>query len=465
MPQLMPQLMPLTDSVFLLVESRERPMHVGGLTLFGLPAGADPDYVNNLYHRLLAQDDVRPLFRRRPGGPLSGLGQWAWTDDDQLDLEYHVRLSALPRPGRVRELFELTSRLHGSLLDRHRPLWEFHVIEGLEGGRFAAYSKIHHALLDGVAALRLMEATLSGDPNAGLRAPWSTGDTREPTPQTPESTTGNGALRALRSVAGAIGKLAEVAPAFATLARQVFSEQAATLPFQAPKSMFNVPITGARRFAAQSYSMQRIRAVSHATGATINDVTLAMCAGALRQYLIEHNALPDRPLITAVPVSLRGDEGDAGRGNAVGVILCNLATNLADPAQRLSTICDSMRRGKRIYSGLTPLQITAISALWMAPLALSPIPGVLQLTPPPFNILISNVPGPNRPLYWNGARLEGVYPLSIPYDGQALNITATSYDGHLEVGLTGCRRSVPSLQRILIHLETALTDLERAVAV
>jgi diacylglycerol O-acyltransferase len=460
-------LMPLTDSMFLLAESREHPMHVGGLQLFQLPDGAGPDYVSDLHHRLLAHEQVRSLFRRRPRGPVSSLGQWAWTDDDQLDLEYHVRLSALPRPGRVRELLELTSRLHGSLLDRHRPLWEFHVIEGLQDGRFATYTKVHHSLLDGVSALRLLEATLSTDPEAGLRAPWS--DVAAPAPEPAPDFAGgaaNGPTRALRSVAAVFGGVAEVAPAFGKLANQVFREQAATLPFQAPKSMFNVPITGARRFAAQSYSMDRIRAVSRAAGATINDVVLAMCSGALRQYMIDHDALPNRSLISAVPVSLRGVDNDSGpadtAGNAIGMILCNLATDQLDPATRLSTIHAAMQRGKRVYAGMTPLQITAISALWMAPLALSPVPGFVKLTPPPFNLLISNVPGPRRPLYWDGARLEGVYPLSIAYEGQALNITATSYDGHLEFGLTGCRRSVPSLQRLLTHLETALSDLERA---
>jgi diacylglycerol O-acyltransferase len=454
--------MPVTDSMFLLAESREHPMHVGGLQLFRPSPGAGPDQVSDLYRQLLATAQVRPLFRRRPRGPVSSLGQWAWSDDGDLDLEYHVRLSALPRPGRVRELLELTSRLHGSLLDRHRPLWEFHVIEGLADGRFATYSKIHHALLDGVSALRLLETTLSADPDAtGLRAPWS------PLPPSAASPSPQAPSRAMRSAAAMLGDLAGVPRAMAKVASEMWRAQAGALPFQAPRSMLNVPITGARRFAAQGYSLDRIRAVGKAADATLNDVMLAMCAGALRQYLLDHGALPDRPLVAAVPVSLRaagGDAAEAGGGNAVGLILCTLATDLPDAGDRLTAIRTATRAGKRAYAGLSPLQITVISALAMAPLALAPLPGLARLSPPPFNVLISNVPGPRRPLYWAGARLEGAYPLSIPYDGLALNITATSYDGALQFGLIGCRRSVPSLQRMLTHLDTALSDLEKATA-
>jgi WS/DGAT/MGAT family acyltransferase len=502
--------MPVTDSMFLLAESREHPMHVGGLQLFRPSPDRGPDQVSDLYRRLLAMEEVRPLFRRRPRGPVSSLGQWAWSDDGDLDLEYHVRLSALPRPGRVRELLDLTSRLHGSLLDRHRPLWEFHVIEGLADGRFATYSKIHHALLDGVSALRLLETTLSTDPDeTGLCAPWSPppppgapppypSPPGAPSPSTPSPDTwasqrsqdelrdarmpGGGASeqpwpgtaggaaapwRALRSAAAMLGDVAGVPRAMIKVAGEAWRAQAGTLPFQAPRSILNVPITGARRFAAQSYSLERMLAVGKAAGVTLNDVMLAMCAGALRQYLLDLGALPDRPLVAAVPVSLRGSGGggtEARGGNAVGIILCTLATDLPDAGDRLAAIRAATSAGKRAYAGLTPLQITVISALAMAPLALAPLPGMARLRPPPFNVLISNVPGPRRPLYWCGARLEGAYPLSIPYDGLALNITATSYDGALQFGLIGCRRSVPSLQRLLTHLETALADLEKATA-
>ncbi len=211
-------------------------------------------------------------------------------------------------------------------------------------------------------------------------------------------------------------------------------------------------------------SLDRIKTVRRsASGATLNDVMLAMCAGALRRYLIELDALPDKPLVAAIPMSLRTDSSSMS-GNAVGIILCNLATDIEDPVTRLAEIRASMQKGKQIYHGLSQLQVTALSAIPMAPLAIATIPGAVRITPPAFNVLISNVPGPRNPLYWNGARLTGVYPVSIPYEGQALNITVTSYAGDLQFGLTGCRRSVPHLQRLLTHLEDSLAELEKAIA-
>ncbi|TDP93950.1 WS/DGAT/MGAT family O-acyltransferase [Labedaea rhizosphaerae] len=453
-------IMPVTDSMFLLAESREHPMHVGGLQLWKPPADAGPDYLAELHHRLLATE-VRSLFRRRLRGPI-GLGQ-AWRIDDDMDLEYHIRLSALPRPGRVRELLELAGRLHGSLLDRHRPLWEYHLIEGMTDGRFASYTKVHHSLLDGVSALRLLAKSLSTDPDAReLLPPWG-----EPPASEKKGPRANGGpLAGIRGAAKAVGELAGLAPALWQTANDLFREQSAsTLASPAPRSMLNVPITGARRFAADQWDMDRIRKVSKAAGATLNDVMLAMCSGALRRYLLSYDALPERPLVAGVPVSLRARKKDSGdSGNAVGLILCNLATDQADPATRLAEIHASMTRGKEFYAGMSPLQITALSALPLIPLAVGVLPGGTKVMSPRFNVLISNVPGPPRRLYWNGAELDGIYPVSIPYEGQALNITVTSYAGRLAFGLTGCRRTVPHLQRLLGYLEDSLTELEKATS-
>ncbi|MDQ3405117.1 MAG: wax ester/triacylglycerol synthase family O-acyltransferase [Actinomycetota bacterium] len=459
-------IMPVTDSMFLLGESREHPLHVGGLQIFELPDGAGPDFVGALHRELLTEVDIRPLFRRRPRGPVGSFGQWAWTNDDQLDLEYHVRLSALPTPGRVRELLELVSRLHGSLLDRHRPLWECHLIEGLQGNRFAIYTKVHHALVDGVSALRLLQRSLSEDPaERGMRPPWAPPVRADAVREPARDSSPPSPFHSLRAAAKVVRDVVGLAPAAARYANQAFRDQSATLPFQAPKSMLNVPITGARRFAAQDWPMDRVRAVGEAAGATVNDVVLAMCAGALREYMIELEALPDKPLVAAVPISLRPErnpgDGASSGGNAVGLILCTLATDVDDPADRLAAIAESMRRGKAFYQGMSQLQITALSAIPLAPLAVALVPGAQRITPPAFNLLISNVPGPKTPLYWNGAKMLGVYPVSVPYEGQALNITVTSYDGSMEFGLTGCRRSVPHLQRLLAYLETSLTDLEK----
>jgi len=451
-------LMSPTDSLFIIPESREQPMHVGSLQLYDLPKGADRSMIRETYEEMLTAVDVAPLFRRRPYRSLATLGQWAWTEDDDIDLEHHVRHSALPDPGRVRELLALVSRLHGTLLDRQRPLWEVHVIEGLEGDRFAVYSKLHHAVMDGVSGLRLLQRSLSKTPDERTEAFWA------PRPRgSRSSTAGAGALGLPLTAARGVTDLMRLTPTLLRLANEGLREHAAVLPMQAPKSMINVPITGARRFAAQSWKIEQIRSVGKAAGATVNDVVLAMCSGALRAYMLEFGALPDAPLIAMTPISLRREDSGEDSGNAVGSILCNLATNLADPADRLAAIHESMQNGKRLFSGLNQVQASVISAMMTGPLMLSMAPGgIAQFVPPPFNLVISNVPGPREPLYFNGARLTGVYPLSIPTMYQALNITVTSYVDNMEFGLTGCRRSVPHLQRLLTHLDDALSDLVKA---
>src|SRR6478752_2360572 len=403
-----------TDSMFLIGESREHPMHVAGLQLFQPPEGSGADFIRDLHESIVKNDDFQPTFRKHPGRMLGGISNVAWAFDNDVDIDYHLRRSGLPRPGRIRELLELVSRLHGTLLDRHRPLWEASLVEGLDDGRFAIYTKIHHSLLDGVSAQRLTVRSMTPDPDdREIRVPWTLGPKRR--------SKGAGESRsALQS------------------------------------------ITGARRVAAQSWPLARIRAIKSAAGVTVNDVVLAMCSGALRAYLIERDALPETPLVAMVPVSLRAeDEQDAG-GNMVGTILCNLATDTADPAKRLDAINTSMRDNKKVFAELPRNQALALSAFLMSGIALALLPGFVSSAPPPFNIVISNVPGAREPMYWKGARLDGNYPLSIALDGQALNITLTNNAGNLDFGLVGCRRSVPHLQRLLTHLEDSLSALEQA---
>jgi diacylglycerol O-acyltransferase / wax synthase len=453
-------LMSPTDSVFLLTETREHPMHVGGLQLFEPPEGAGPEFAKEAYDALVANRDFQPTFLKRPSWVLGGVANVAWTydDPDDIDLDYHVRRSALPSPGRVRDLLELTSLLHGSLLDRHRPLWEAHFVEGLNDGRFALYTKFHHSLIDGVSALKLMQRALSTNPDdPELRTLWSLPRRRKGSHSASRSR-----WQTLTQLAGSVAALG---PSTWSLARAALVEQQLTLPFAAPRTMLNVPIGGARRCAAQSWSLDRIKSIKQAAGVTVNDVVLAMCAGALRYYLTDQHALPNTPLIAMVPVSLRSAaEADSG-GNMVGSILCNLATDVEDPEKRLQTISESMRGNKKVFSELPRLQAFALSAFLIAPLGLAALPGFVSAAPPPFNIVISNVPGPTEPMYWGGARLDGNYPLSIALDGQALNITLVNNADNIDFGLVGCRRSVPHLQRLLGHLESSLKDLERAVGV
>ena len=445
------------DAVFLIQEAREHPMHVAGLQLYKRPPRARADYLATAYQKMLEHRDVSPMFVRRPRQPVSSVGNLFWSDDTNIDLEFHVRRSALPEPGRVRELLELVSRLHGTLLDRHRPLWEYHLIEGLADGRFATYLKSHHALADGVRLARKVVQAFSTDPKARDLPPlWAA---RETAPKPESGRQIVNPLEVFRDAGRALSGLTGIGPMVAKYGAQALREQTTVLPYAAPRTMLNVPITGARRVAAQSWDMARITKVRKALGVTLNDLVLAMCSGALRRYLIAADALPDDPLIASVPVAMKTQE--AGReGNAITFVLCNLGTNLDDAHARLETITESMRATKELMANRPGLQLTALGLLTaLGPSVLARIPGSAS-APPPYNVVISNVPGPRERLYWNGAEVEGIYPLSIPTENQALNITCLSYANNLEFGIVGCRQAVPRLQRLLDYLEETLQEYE-----
>ncbi|MCW2784341.1 MAG: diacylglycerol O-acyltransferase [Marmoricola sp.] len=466
----MPTTIDPTSLGFLLAENRNQPMHVAGLQLFEKPADAGPHFARELYESALDTEEVAPLFRKHPVRSLGTLGQWAWTDDTEFDIEHHVRHSALPEPGRVRELLELVSRLHGQMLARERPLWEAHIIEGLSDGRVAMYTKLHHALVDGISAMKLMQSVLSPDPdrrNMGL--PFDARANRnKKVREVAERSMTEVPMDALRTAFGITADAAGLPAALIRTLTKGVRNEASALSFYAPKSMFNVNITGSRRFAADDWPLERIRAVSKASRTTLNDVVLAMCGGAVRNYLTELNQLPDASLVSMVPVGLksRGSESESGGGgNAVGAVMVKLATDVADPADRLAAINASMKAGKEALESMTPNQIIAMSALGMAPSLAIPMLRLNGIVRPPFNLIISNVPGPRTTQYLNGARLTGTYPVSVPMQGMALNITCNSYADDMCFGLTGCRRTVPHLQRLLVHLDNELAALEKATGV
>ena len=460
-----------TSVGFLMTENRTMPMHVGGLALYDKPEGAGRNYTRDLYQQMLDVDEIAPLFLKHPKRSLKTAGQWVWAEDQEFDIEHHVRHSALPKPGRVRELLELCSRLHGTRLARERPLWEAHLIEGLRDGRIAIYTKIHHALVDGVSAMRLLQSVMSTDPDRrDLPPPWAARKQARTTSvqEEAEHSLGEVPLDAMRTAMGISAEAAGLPGALIrTLTAGVRNETSA-LSLHAPRTMFNTTITGSRRFAAQGWPLERLRGISSATGTTLNDVVLAMCSGAVRAYLLDHDALPDTTLVSMVPVGLNaksaGSASDKG-GNAVGAVMVKLGTDLADPADRLKLIHRSMLTGKEALGSMTPVQILAMSAIGMAPSIVTPMLRLHGIVRPPFNLIISNVPGPKKPLYMNGARMVGTYPLSIPIQGMALNITCNSYDQDMDFGLTGCRRSVPHLQRLLTHLDDEVAALEKAAGV
>ncbi|MRH91360.1 wax ester/triacylglycerol synthase family O-acyltransferase [Nocardia sp. SYP-A9097] len=443
------------DAVFLAIESREHPMHVGGLQLFEPPADAGPEFLHDIYTAMAGTTEVRTRFRRRPSRRFGGFSSLTWSHADKVDLGYHLRRSALPTPGGMGDLIDLTERLHGTLLDRHRPLWEARVIEGLDDGRFAVYIKMHHALIDGVSAMRLLQRTLTDDPfDTRMRVPWGTA------PVVKDAVEPESSLSQLRK---ALPRMIKSTTYIAAPLRGAIDGRL-TLPMTAPRTMFNVSIGGARRIAVRSWPLERINTIRLATGATVNDVVLAMSSAALRSYLIEHDGLPAEPLIAMVPVNIRSTaDADASDGNLIAACLANLATHLEDPVERLNIISTSMREAKKVFTQLPKLEAMALSALLMTPFGLSLLPGFEALPRMPFNLVISNVPGPRKPVYMQGARLDSNYPLSIPFESQAMNITLTTNGDNLDFGFVGCRRTVPDLERIPEHMEAGLAELERAL--
>ena len=460
-----------TSAAFLFAENRQMPMHVGGLQLFEKPEGAGPDYATEIYEQMSQDVEIAPLFLKRPTRSITTAGQWVWTQDDDFDLEYHFRHSALPKPGRVRELLDLCSRLHSTRLARERPLWEAHLIEGMRDGRVALYTKLHHSLVDGISAMRLLQSVMTTDPDERDMPPmWAV----KPHPKTKkasaEAETSLSAvpLDAMRTALGITADAAGMPAALIKTLKHGLSNETSALSLYAPRTMFNTTITGSRRFAAQGWSIERLRAIGKASGTTLNDVVLAMCSGAIRTYLIEHDALPDSGLVSMVPVGLNAKQSQSASGdggNAVGAVMVKLGTELHDPADRLAAIHGSMKTGKEALGSMSQLQILAMSALGMAPSIVTPMLRLHGIIRPPFNLIISNVPGPRSVQYLNGAKMTGTYPLSIPINGMALNITCNSYADDMDFGLTGCRRSVPHLQRLLTHMDDELGALEKAAGV
>jgi WS/DGAT/MGAT family acyltransferase len=450
------------DQVFLWLEKRQQPMHVGGLQLFKFPDDAGDDYVAKLADQLRAETTVTSPFNLRL---TSKFGQPAWEEDDQLDLEHHFRFEALPTPGRIRELLTLVSAEHSHMMDRERPLWEFHLIEGLGERQFAIYTKVHHSLVDGVSAMRLFRKMLTSDPNKrNMPAIWSMAKSKK----RKKSEESPSLLRNISHMLGESGKqistLPGVSRALFQTAREARNHPVYQSIFHAPPCILNQKITGSRRFAAQSYSLPRIKAVCKASGTTINDVVMAMCASALRAFLIGQDALPDKPLVAMVPVSLRRDDGKGNaqaEGNQVGIILASLGTHLSEPAERLNYIHQDVQASKARYAEMTPEGILNYTTMMLAPAGFQLLTGLAPKWQT-FNVVISNVPGPSEKQYWNGAELIGSYPVSIAMDRMALNMTLNSYGDHIEFGLIGCRRTLPSLQRMLDYLEDGLTELEKA---
>ncbi|MEJ7583905.1 MAG: wax ester/triacylglycerol synthase family O-acyltransferase, partial [Acidimicrobiales bacterium] len=466
------------DAAFLHMETPTTQGHVGSLTIFDANSAPTEFGFEDIKAVLEDRLHVAPVLRRRLVEVPLGLDQPYWIEDPDFDLDYHVREIALPPPGDERRLAEQVARLHERPLDRRRPLWELYVIWGLADGHVAQYTKIHHSAVDGVSGAELLAVLLDLEPEPRKvdppDEPWR--PEAEPT-QLQMLLRGMGtlatqplkALRFQRRTLQTMGRrdlgsaaAAALLPATANLgalglmlvdrlittrmARPATSEgEVMERPTRlAPRTVFNRTISSHRRFAFGSLSLDTAKDVKNAFSVTVNDVVLAICGGALRRYLDERNELPDESLLAMVPVSVRTEDNKAAMGNQVSAMIATLATDETDPVERLRKIHEAMQVAKRDHKAI-PADLLQDYAQFATPaLAARAARAVARtkiadLVNPPFNLTVSNVPGPNFPLYGAGARMVGCFPVSAIVDGVGLNITVMSYMGDLDFGIVACR--------------------------
>lgn len=455
-------MMKLFDAAWFYVEKREAPAHFGPLIIMTPPESAPTSFVYDFVEQWRTCKTYAPPFNYRLSR--SRIPSWDVLPPEEIDLDYHLRHSALPKPGGERELGVLISRLHSHRLDRRRPLWECHVIEGLAGNRFAIYMKLHHGQLDGMGSVRLMDRTFSTRPDAiKLLPPWCIGMRGGDKPKLESPKPGRRRRQPLMETLGALPQMAK------TLGRMIGDSRSdqhpeVKLPFQAPMTLINGRISGQRRYATQNYELARVKRLTRAAGVKLNDVFLTLCGAALRRYLLELDALPRQSLITQVPVNVR-PAGDASVGNALAFIYVTLATDVADPIDRLHAVHASAESGKAFHESLPPAGVDPFTMLLSGPFIGQVVSGLGGRTPPAANLVISNITGPKERLYFNGARVEQIYGPSVLFHGQALNITMSSYVDEINIGFTGCRDSLPSMQKLAVYTGEALEELEATLKV
>jgi len=470
------------DAQFLNIENSTTTGHVGSLIVLDPSTTSTGKFsVDDVRALIESRLHLLPPFRWRLVEVPFGLDNPYWIESDDFDLEFHIREIGLPGPGNDVQLGELVARLHARPLDRRRPLWELYVIEGLEGGRVATYSKIHHAAIDGISGAEILAALVDLSP-----------EPREVPPPdkdwVPERDPGALAMfeRGVIGLAAHPLRLAKLAPravthltdlpggarmpgagllsrAGRTLRRVTGRAKAPARPPSVPKTPFNGPITPHRRFAFASLPFAEVTQVRRTHGMSINDVVIAVCTTALRRWLVDHDALPDQPLVAAVPVSVRTSEQKGAHGNQVSVMIAPLPTHLADPADRLDHVHEAMFDAKRRFNATPASLMQDYSRLVIGALgglATRAVFRLITLGGPPFNLIVSNVPGPQFPLYIGGARILGYYPISAISDVTGgVNITLFSLDGQLHFGLIACREMVPDVWKMAGYLRDALDEL------
>ncbi|MDQ1445025.1 MAG: diacylglycerol O-acyltransferase / wax synthase [Acidimicrobiaceae bacterium] len=457
------------DATFLYLETRQNHMHVASTCVFdpsSVPGGYSFDRVRDLVEDRLP---LLPPFRRRLVEIPFQIHHPLWIEDPDFDLDYHVRRAALPAPGGDKELAEFAAEVHSRPLDRNRPLWEMYVVEGLENGMIATVTKTHHAAIDGVSGAELTVNLLDLQPEPTpvpeeLHAAWK--PDREPTDVELFLFAMNSLARQPMKAAKAARKTVEMMWGLRRRNRRP-EVNPPPAPFSAPRTSLNGAITPHRRFGYTQVSLDDVKQVKNALGGTVNDVVLAMCSGALRQYLADNGERPDKSLIAMVPVSVRTEDQKGTMGNRVSSMLVSLATDVADPAERLHTISAGTVHAKDQEKAIGAEFLTdwtefAAPAVAARAARLYSSMRLADRHNPFFNVTISNVPGPNFPLYSAGARMVAMYPMGPVADGGGLNITVMSYMGSMFFGLVACRETVPNVWTIADYLNDSLEELKKA---
>lgn len=456
------------DAAFLALETPTAHMHVMATMVLDpsdVPGGLDIDRVRALISERLPR--LAP-FRRRVVEVPFGLHHPLWVEDPSFDLDYHVRHAAIPAPGGPHQLAEFTADIAGRPLDRRRPLWELWVVEGLERGHVGVISKMHHATIDGVLGVELMSEIFDLEP---APAPQPTSDE----PFHPERVPSD-----VEMLAGAVTSLARrplrllragrnlVRSAVRVVQRLRSEDVTAAMPLTGPPTPLNGPLTPHRKVAFSSVSLDDVKAVKRAFGATVNDVVLAVCAGALRRYLEQHGGVPDKPLVVAIPASVRTEDERGVMGNRVSTMFATLATNLEDPGERLEAERAVMTGAKQVHDdigGQTLHEWAEVAAPMMFSRGMRLYERFLEGRHPPIiNVIASNVPGPAFPLYFAGARLVNLYPLGPVLAGAGLNITVLSYLDSVGFGFIACRELAPDLHTIADAVPEALAELTKAAS-
>jgi diacylglycerol O-acyltransferase / wax synthase len=463
------------DASFLALETPAVYGHVGSVSIVDVDAVEGAFTLDRLTRTVASRLDGLPPFRRRLVTVPFGLDQPYWIEDADFDIEFHVRELALPAPGDDQQLTDQVARLHARPLDRRRPLWEMYLIHGLSGGRAAIYAKVHHAAIDGVGGndvvTELLDLSAEGRPSDDGPVSWE-GEAEPGAARLLASSVTSLAkqpLRAARLVYGVARSLpalgsSPIRPQLPVIDRMLGRDAKVALPSQrirAPKTPFNATISPHRRWAFRDLPLADVKRIKAAAGITVNDVVMTLCAGALRRWLLERGELPDDPLVAAVPVSIRSD-GEK-HGNRVSAMFAPLATHLADPADRLATTARAMHAAKEQHGAIPAELLTDVTQVAAPAVAnqAARLNARLRLLERvnPFNLIISNVPGPRVPLFYAGAPLLAYYPLSAIAHGQGLNITVMSYQDTMFLGLLACRELVPDLEDLADHVVDELAEL------